>query len=543
MDPFTIFQVVGTAVSLTDVVVKSIGKLNSIRTRYYKCPLLISTMIGQLYIVQSALGRLSAMKELEHTQDLRYRDLDLQIGNSLDSFSTLILTLQKHLDRFEHTTAVDMGAKQKIKFLWNEKDMSEYSVLLDRQVNALNLLLQALECSSWTQQHAFVSQAENQEVLRIARDCSSSIVGLDDGSRSIVSERTELISIIFDFDTTILGSRVYQQAERSHLRQAIRGVRSEPTRLAPPSTHSDPSSDTSSNNNNDSESRPSPTSGPKKTSWGLRRTRLGQRWVKSTQVLKTDATDLVMFENPRTPPTPRQRPPKSRLQRVLTLGNSESGNSVSNDSITLGREGLSDESRASFTDIVWTDLVDGTKKILDSQHKIAADVSLVGDHTGDEPWPSTTAAVKPGDRPITDPTRIVTDPLVFAGANDWDLRLKRPSIADSDCSFAGDEQLGVAVTFEDSYIGLAMAPAEEQISDGNIGVARTHDDEHQGDEQNKDEHIDNEETDEEATEDEYTDGETSIESSDSHITSFSKDGLQSFLVTDLFQGGDRSTWI
>ncbi|KAK8058443.1 G protein alpha-subunit [Apiospora phragmitis] len=135
MDPFTVFQVVGTAVSLGDVVIKSLIKLDSIRTRYHKFPLLLSTMIGQLYIVQLTLDRLSAWNSREEARAPRYHQLSSQIGNSLDSFSTLILALQQQLDRFEATAPVDMGAKAKFKFLWNEKDMSEYSILLERQTS------------------------------------------------------------------------------------------------------------------------------------------------------------------------------------------------------------------------------------------------------------------------------------------------------------------------------------------------------------------------------------------------------------------------
>ncbi|KAK8047155.1 hypothetical protein PG996_015219 [Apiospora saccharicola] len=145
MDPFSVFQVVGAAVSLSEVVFKSLIKLNSIRTRYHKCPLLLSTMIGQLYTVQSALDRLSAWNRPEQAQDPRYQQLGIQIGNSLDSFSTLVLALHQQLGCFEAKRSVEMDAKEKLKFLWNEKDMSEYSILLDRQVNALTLLLKALE--------------------------------------------------------------------------------------------------------------------------------------------------------------------------------------------------------------------------------------------------------------------------------------------------------------------------------------------------------------------------------------------------------------
>lgn len=62
---------------------------------------------------------------------------------------------------------------------------------------------------------------ESQSILQQAKDCSSSIIGLED-SASFISENTAGISLMFDFDAVILASRIYQQVGRSHLRQAIR---------------------------------------------------------------------------------------------------------------------------------------------------------------------------------------------------------------------------------------------------------------------------------------------------------------------------------
>jgi hypothetical protein len=145
MDPVTIFQIVGTAVSLGDVVVKCITGLSALKTSYHDAPMHISTMIGQLYIVRTALDQLSVWNKGENDRDPRYRELALQIGNSLDSFGVLILALQKLIDQFDSPGPSSMAAKSRIKFLWSEKEIAEYSTLLDRQVNALSLLLQATQ--------------------------------------------------------------------------------------------------------------------------------------------------------------------------------------------------------------------------------------------------------------------------------------------------------------------------------------------------------------------------------------------------------------
>ncbi|KAI0455352.1 G-alpha-domain-containing protein [Xylaria acuta] len=125
-------------------------------------------------MVQAALDQLKIWNKPEYSRDPRYRQLALQIGSFLDCFSLLILTLEGRLEDFERDGSNNITAQQKFIFLWGEKETSEYSSLLDRQVNALNLLLQAVQC------------------------------------------------MMFDFDAVILASRIYQKVGRSHLRQAIR---------------------------------------------------------------------------------------------------------------------------------------------------------------------------------------------------------------------------------------------------------------------------------------------------------------------------------
>ncbi|KAK8096218.1 guanine nucleotide-binding protein subunit alpha [Apiospora kogelbergensis] len=359
MDPFSVFQMVGAAVSLSEVVVKSLMKLNSIRTRYHKCPLLLSTMIGQLYTVQSALDQLSAWNRPEQAQGPRYQQLGMHIGNSLDSFSTLVLALHQQLGRFEVKEPVEMTSKQKFKFLWNEKDMTEYSILLDRQVNALNLLLQALECSSWSQQDALVSQPDNQEVLRVAQDCSSSILGLDSDSISIASEGTELISIRFDFDAVVLGSRVYQLAERSHLKQAIRGLRTGPLKTVlterKPSSP-DPVSDVLSTKDGNNESQYSARPVPGSVYWQLRSTLTGQ-WWKGQQIPKMETGNLVPLE------------PNPGIQRVLIDGAPNSGKSALLRSMVLDRKGFSGRFQTLHTEAIRDNLINGRRKILEHMER------------------------------------------------------------------------------------------------------------------------------------------------------------------------------
>ena len=71
-----------------------------------------------------------------------------------------------------------------------------------------------------------MTESDGRTILRLARDCTSSVRGFDDTSRydnaSLLSEETNALSLYFDFDSILMSSNIYQAAQRSHLKQLVR---------------------------------------------------------------------------------------------------------------------------------------------------------------------------------------------------------------------------------------------------------------------------------------------------------------------------------
>jgi hypothetical protein len=145
MEPLSVVGIVGTAFSLAKVVGQAISQLSTLKSRYRNAPLQLSTILGQLYIVRAALEQISSWSSEHLMEDPRYRELAEQIDTSLDCFCPLIITLQQRLDELDFQQDLDMSARSKISFLWNEQDLMGFLQLLDCQVNALNLFLQAIQ--------------------------------------------------------------------------------------------------------------------------------------------------------------------------------------------------------------------------------------------------------------------------------------------------------------------------------------------------------------------------------------------------------------
>jgi guanine nucleotide-binding protein G(i) subunit alpha len=147
MDPASILGIIGSVISIADIVTRSVRRLSSLKTKFKDVPFLVTTLTGQLCTVQAALDQLSVWAKRDLNSNDRYKKLATQVGDALECFGPLIKALESRLDQIE---GVDQGESQnntakRLFFLWTERELMDYLSLLDRQVNALTLLLQALQ--------------------------------------------------------------------------------------------------------------------------------------------------------------------------------------------------------------------------------------------------------------------------------------------------------------------------------------------------------------------------------------------------------------
>jgi guanine nucleotide-binding protein G(i) subunit alpha len=246
---------------------------------------------------------------------------------------------------------------------------------------------------------------ESQSVLTRAKECSSSVFGLDD-THSFISENTANISVMFDFDTIILGSRIYQQAERSHLRQAIRardGRRDVPTMetvaaddantiISIRDERVDRAADRRREGDSNDQSgydEPVPTGSPDRqalnsqdtTSTPERLPSLPHEQAIDTSVVLSSSESAQSVGSARQPSNFRLRnwlrmPPRRKDARdslkniptpnILILGSSESGKSTLLKALTFQERQYSLDERLCFREIIWINVVQGTRIVLEA---------------------------------------------------------------------------------------------------------------------------------------------------------------------------------
>lgn len=145
MDPMKLVAILGSVIDTSGVVGMSIKRLTELKRAYRNVPFVTTILIGQLHIIQTALDQLASTWDSQNfKRHPRYQQLAMQIGTALECFTPLMLTLQQKLENVNAEKDI-MTVKTKVFFLWNEKEMNHYFTLVDRQVNALNLLVQAIQ--------------------------------------------------------------------------------------------------------------------------------------------------------------------------------------------------------------------------------------------------------------------------------------------------------------------------------------------------------------------------------------------------------------
>ena len=144
MDPISIVGLAGSIVSIVDVIAKSIQNLRELQQRWKAADLTVNSLIGQLFTLKTALNQIQTWMSSSLSKEPQNDQLVANLGHSLDSCSYLVTFMYDHLLLLDWTEANNLTLASKIRAVFHDSEVKDCAVYLDRQVNALNLLLTAL---------------------------------------------------------------------------------------------------------------------------------------------------------------------------------------------------------------------------------------------------------------------------------------------------------------------------------------------------------------------------------------------------------------
>ncbi|ROV98320.1 hypothetical protein VMCG_07188 [Cytospora schulzeri] len=225
MDPISAVGFVSSVVSIVELVRNGIATLSELRDRYKIVDFKVNILITQLSTLTTALDQVTNV--LSDNPGLpQDAQLIRDLTTSLACVEAVIMLINERISPLQQQLANGLSAMGKVNFLWDESTLKDYLSLLDNQVNALNLLLTALQCRTTLEQKNMLEMSESRQVFSRVRDETSSLLFLRDAEstgtrRSIGSQNWATVNTTFSFDHEIFTSKVYRMATRSSMMQAL----------------------------------------------------------------------------------------------------------------------------------------------------------------------------------------------------------------------------------------------------------------------------------------------------------------------------------
>jgi hypothetical protein len=145
MDPVSALGLVGAIIGVVDVISRNISSLIDLQSRYKSADLKVGLLIGQLSTLKAALKQIIELMNTSLVAVPQHQQLLHDLKTSLDCCEVVILVLDERLCCLQRREDSGLNVLNRVQFLWDEKSMTDYLNLLNNQINALNLLLTALQ--------------------------------------------------------------------------------------------------------------------------------------------------------------------------------------------------------------------------------------------------------------------------------------------------------------------------------------------------------------------------------------------------------------
>jgi hypothetical protein len=151
MDPISAISFISAIAGIVDLIAKGSNSLADLQSKYKIADFKFSLIIGQLRTLRAALTQIGRLvKDQASTQAPPPRE-DRQLVSDLSMSLTCLEAIMGALDnRLSHLSrnAEDTRLScfwAKVNFVWDEQTTGDYLNLLTHHVNALGLLLSALQ--------------------------------------------------------------------------------------------------------------------------------------------------------------------------------------------------------------------------------------------------------------------------------------------------------------------------------------------------------------------------------------------------------------
>ncbi|KAF3399651.1 Ankyrin-2 [Talaromyces pinophilus] len=240
MDPLSALGAISGALQVAQIVGQTIAGLSTLRGKYQNADLTIRSMIGELTTIKAALIQLHDWAKYNAEVNSSHREYEESVTVAIVGCSEVMEVLSGKVSELTinvngHVDLPVLAFRTRIQVLWNEELMNSLREQLHSQVRALNLLLQACQCRTSTEQLELLRRAENRHIIqKVADDTMTlrstigSAAGSQIDSQSISGRQLSSVGETeFEFDSTLIATSAYQRQQGQFRRSRIESALSQ----------------------------------------------------------------------------------------------------------------------------------------------------------------------------------------------------------------------------------------------------------------------------------------------------------------------------
>ncbi|GKZ72153.1 hypothetical protein AnigIFM50267_008206 [Aspergillus niger] len=221
MDPVTAIGLLSGAFQIAQYVKDTAGALAHLYGKFKDADLTIRSLIGELTTIRSAITQLHEWASYNVRDSSEPDEYVEGLEVALDGCRAVMEVLSDEvsaLTRGAMLSDTGIGFRTRVKVVWNEDSMKVHQERLRAQVHALQLLLQACQCRTSTEQVELLRRAENRQIIaKVASDTATlrsaySYVPSRAETPSLTRRSSSVGDTVFDFDRTVVTSLPYRRA-------------------------------------------------------------------------------------------------------------------------------------------------------------------------------------------------------------------------------------------------------------------------------------------------------------------------------------------
>ncbi|KAK4210542.1 G-protein alpha subunit-domain-containing protein [Rhypophila decipiens] len=222
-DPISILGTAGAVANIIDVLGKVITTFAELRSQWQEADLAVLALESELAALNAALTKIKEWAE-SYSDDPHYQ-LTMDLDRCVVCCRLLIGKIDAEISKFQKTTENQLDAASKFRLLLKTKDFEHIQQMIGRQTAAVNLLLTACNTTMLSKQKGLLEESTTRRIFKKMEDDTASLLVHRDVDSLLAGTATSIRSskrsIVFDFDSTLFLSRIYQRWIRGSVKKAL----------------------------------------------------------------------------------------------------------------------------------------------------------------------------------------------------------------------------------------------------------------------------------------------------------------------------------